>query len=425
MNPEEGSLRPQLLDRFALVVDVRAPENIEDRREVVERRLAYDADPVSFVERWTSEQKRLRARIAAAREAIARVELSRDALDYISRAVHEHSVPSLRADLAVARAACAHAALTGSTSVSEKDVEAVLPLALAHRAQPHRPSSPPAPPSPPQASPKTEGSETESTEGQRTLPAKSVDTPELRWRTEQGSGEARGTRNAKAPGPVVGTRRNEEPKELDVRPSILNAVIQTGTTQLAPDHLHEKRREPLGGSRYLFVVDSSGSHAAGQRMSIVKGTAVSLIEKSVHRRDEVAVIAFRGVSSEVLVEPTRDTEVVAAALEYLPTGGRTPLAHALDRAKEFVDERTFMILLTDGRANVPLWTDNPWEDAVRAASQISCRVLVVDTELAVGATGRARQLAASIHADCVSLEDFGRGLDFVSFLEQRHGTTDS
>jgi magnesium chelatase subunit D len=431
MNPEEGSLRPQLLDRFALVVDVRAPEKLEDRREVVERRLAYDADPVSFTERWTSEQNRLRARIVAAREALSKVELSRDALDYISRAVHKHSVRSLRADLAVARAACAHAALTGNTFVSEKDVNAALPLALAHRVPPFRSPSaslsppPPVSPSPPQSPPNTEDSESQSTEGQRRFESAPVDTPELRWRTEQGTGKALGMRKINALGPVIGTRRTEEPKELDVRPSILDALVQTGTTQLAPDHLHEKRREPLGGSRYLFVVDSSGSHAAGQRMSIVKGAAVGLIEKSVHRRDEVAVISFRGVSSEVLVEPTRDTEVVAAALEYLPTGGRTPLAHALDRAKEFVDDRTLLILLTDGRANVPLWTDNPWEDAVRAASQISCRVLIVDTELAVGATGRARQLAASIHADCVSLEDFGRGFDFVSLFEQRGGATAS
>jgi magnesium chelatase subunit D len=419
MNPEEGSLRPQLLDRFALVVDVRAPEKLEDRREVVERRLAYDTDPFSFAERWTSEQNRLRARIAAARHASSQVELSREALGYVSRAVHEHSVRSLRADLAVARAASAHAALTGSSSVSEKDVDAVVLLALAHRVHPHRPPSPPVPPSPPQVSPKTEASETESPDGQRRFASTSVDSPELRWRAEQGSGQARGTRNANAPGPVIGTRQSEEPKELDVRPSILDALVQTGTTQLAPDHLHEKRREPLGGSRYLFVVDSSGSHAAGQRMSIVKGAAVGLIEKSVRRRDEVAVISFRGVSSEVLVEPTRDTQVVAAALEYLPTGGRTPLAHALDRAKEFVDRRTVLILLTDGRSNVPLWTDNPWEDAVRAASEIPCRILVVDTELAVSATGRARQLAAAINADCVSLEDFGRSLDFVSLLEQR------
>ena len=307
--------------------------------------------------------------------------------------------------------------------MAEKDVDAVLPLALAHRIHPHRSPSPPVPSPPPPASPRTEDSETESSEGQRRFSSQSVDSPELRWRTEQGSGEARGTRNANAPGPVIGTKRNEEPKELDVRPSVLNALMQTGTTQLAPEHLNEKRREPLGGSRYLFVVDSSGSHAAGQRMSIVKGAAVGLMEKSVNRRDEVAVISFRGVSSEVLVEPTRDTEVVAAALEYLPTGGRTPLAHALDRAKEFVNERTFLILLTDGRANVPLWTDNPWEDAVRAASQVSCRVLIVDTELTMGATGRARRLATSIHADCVSLEEFGRGLDFVALLEQHGGAT--
>jgi magnesium chelatase subunit D len=423
MNPEEGSLRPQLLDRFALVVDVRAPERLEERRAVVERRLAYDADPVSFVEGWNSEQNRMRARIAAARQAISFVELSGDALDYISRAVHEHSVRSLRADLAVARAASAHAALTSSSFVSEKDVDAVLHLALGHRLRPNRPPLPPVPPSHPQAPQKSEESETEAPEGQRRFESKSVESPELRWRVDQGSGEARATRNANAPGPVIGTRRTGEPKELDVRPSVLTAFVQTGTPQLAQDHLHEKRREPLGGSRYLFVVDSSGSHAAGQRMSIVTGAAVGLIEKSVHRRDEVAVIAFRGVSSEVLVQPTRDTDAVAAALEYLPTGGRTPLAHALDQAKALVDERTLLILLTDGRANVPLWTDDPWEDALHAASQITCRVLVVDTELAIGATGRAKQLAVSIHADCVPLDDFGRGFDFVSLLESRGGGT--
>jgi magnesium chelatase subunit D len=315
--------------------------------------------------------------------------------------------------------------VTGSASVSEKDVDAVLPLALGHRVYPRRPPTPPAPPSPSQAPPKTENTETEPSEGQGRFASKSVDSPQLRWRAHQGSGATRGGPNANAPGPVIGTKRNEEPNELDVRPSILNALVQTGTPQLAQEHLHEKRREPLGGSRYLFVVDSSGSHAAGQRMSIVKGAAVGLIEKSVHRRDEVAVISFRGVSSEVLVEPSRNTEKVAAALEYLPTGGRTPLAHALDRAKEFVDERTLLILMTDGRANVPLWTDNPWEDAVRAATQLGCRVLIVDTELETSATGRARQLAESIHADCVSLDDFGRGYDFVSLLEQHGGSTNS
>ena len=126
MNPEEGSLRPQLLDRFALVVDVAAPEKMEDRREVVERSLAYDADPDSFSNGWNAEQNRLRAQIVQARKTISSVELSRDTLGYISRAVHEQHVRSLRADLAVARAACAHAALTGNHSVSEKDVDANL-----------------------------------------------------------------------------------------------------------------------------------------------------------------------------------------------------------------------------------------------------------------------------------------------------------
>lgn len=421
MNPEEGSLRPQLLDRFALVVNVGAPGEIEERRQVVERRMAYDTDPAGFAERWTLEQNRLRAGIVAARQAIPHVELTRDTLGYISRAVHARSVGSLRADLAVARAACALAALAGNTGASKKDVDEVLLLALAHRLPPNRTSPPVALPNPPQASSGTEDSASEVSEGSKTFASRPVDAPELHWPAEQKSGAATRARKAKAPGPVVGTRKSAEPEEFDVRPSLVDALVRTGKVQPDIDHLHEKRREYLGGTRYLFVVDSSGSHAAGQRMTVVKGAAVGLIEKSVHRRDEVAVISFRGASSEILVEPTGDTAVVTAALEYLPTGGRTPLAHALNRAKEFVDERTLLILLTDGRANVPLWTDDPWKDALRAASQLPCRVLVVDTELTTNAMGRARRLATSINAQCVSLEDFGKGFDSVAPLDRSVG----
>ena len=79
-------------------------------------------------------------------------------------------------------------------------------------------------------------------------------------------------------------------------------------------------REPLVASRFLFVVDSSGSHAAHERMRAVKGAGAGLIERSLRRRDEVAVIVFRGESAEILVAPTSDVATVMAALEYLPTG---------------------------------------------------------------------------------------------------------
>ena len=422
MNAEEGSLRPQLLDRFALVVDISAPEKPEERREVVERRLAYDASPASFSKNWNGEQTSLKDQIAAARRALASVDLPRCMLDRISSIVHEHGIRSIRADLALARGACAHAALNGGGRVSEADVEEVLPLALAHRIQPYRSPTSSVPPPPPQTS-EAEKPQPQTAEKQKRFSPTPVDSPALRWQVESGRSGATRARQTSSPGPVIGTKRVEDPKELDVRPSILDALARTGQPQIGIDHLHEKRRDPIAGSRYLFVVDSSGSHAVGERMRIVKGAAMGLIEKSVHRRDEVGVISFRGASSEVLVEPTQDTEAVAAALEYLPTGGRTPLAHALQRAKDFADERTLLILVTDGRANVPLWTDDPWADALKAASLITCRVLVIDTESALNATGRPRQLAEAIHADCVTLADFGRGFDFVALLPRTASPT--
>ncbi len=149
MNPEEGLLRPQLLDRFALAVDIYATKVVTERREVVERRMAYDTDAASFVTRWAEEQAHLQQQVVAARARLPSVVCSSAILERISKLVCELGVVSLRADLAVARASCAQAALLGSTAVTEEHIDAVLPLALAHRAM-HAPPPPRSPQSPPQ-----------------------------------------------------------------------------------------------------------------------------------------------------------------------------------------------------------------------------------------------------------------------------------
>ncbi len=154
-------------------------------------------------------------------------------------------------------------------------------------------------------------------------------------------------------------RKNEQPAELDVRSSVREALTQTGQIRPRIQDLYEKVREPLVGSRFLFVVDSSGSHAARERMRAVKGAVVGLVERSLRRRDEVVVIVFRGETAELLVEPTSDVATVLSALEYMPTGGRTPLAHALELAHQFINDETLLLLLTDGRANVPSRTTDP------------------------------------------------------------------
>jgi magnesium chelatase subunit D len=214
----------------------------------------------------------------------------------------------------------------------------------------------------------------------------------------------------------VRTRKAEQPDELDARRSLVEAVSQTGQPNLRREHLYEKVREPLARTRFLFVVDSSGSHAAQDRMRLVKGAALGLMEKSVHRRDEIAVIVFRGATAEILVEPTTEVEKVRNALEYLPTGGRTPLAHALELAAELLTPDTYLVLVTDGRANVPTGSEDAWKDALDAARRIRCKALVIDTESSDTALGRAKAIAEVLGSDCVKLDEFREGRELSTLL---------
>src|SRR5499433_144593 len=133
MNPEEGELRPQLLDRFGLTVEAAAPRDAGQRGEVVRRRLAYDADPAGFAGRWQQAESGLAARIAAARAMLPDVALPDATLRQVASVCAAFDVDGLRADLVTARAAIAHAAWRGRGEVTAADVRAAARLALPHR----------------------------------------------------------------------------------------------------------------------------------------------------------------------------------------------------------------------------------------------------------------------------------------------------
>ncbi|MEU6731188.1 VWA domain-containing protein [Nonomuraea wenchangensis] len=133
MNPEEGELRPQLLDRFGLTVEVRASRDPEERAEVVRRRLAFEADAAAFASRWAAEESALAARIAAARARVPGVRLPDARLRQIATVCAAFEVDGLRADLVTANAAIAHAAWQGRDAVTTEDVRAAARLSLPHR----------------------------------------------------------------------------------------------------------------------------------------------------------------------------------------------------------------------------------------------------------------------------------------------------
>jgi magnesium chelatase subunit D len=133
MNPEEGELRPQLLDRFGLTVEAVAPRDPGTRAEVVRRRLAFDAEPDAFAARFAGDEAKLADAIAAAQARVPDVVLSDAELERIASVCASFDVDGLRADIVIARTAAAHAAWRGADRVTREDVRAAARLALPHR----------------------------------------------------------------------------------------------------------------------------------------------------------------------------------------------------------------------------------------------------------------------------------------------------
>ncbi|KXB51314.1 AAA family ATPase [Corynebacterium sp. MC-04] len=133
MNPEEGELRPQLLDRFGLAVDVSAPRDTKSRTEVMRRRLAFDENPEEFLEQWADAERDIATRIVAAKERVTGVELTDVVLGRIASICASFDVDGMRADLVIARAAAAHAAWEGRTTIKDSDIKVAAELALPHR----------------------------------------------------------------------------------------------------------------------------------------------------------------------------------------------------------------------------------------------------------------------------------------------------
>ena len=132
-NPEEGELRPQLLDRFGLSVQVRTPQDLALRVEIIKRRDSFEKDPQAFKEHWHKDNQKLQKRILKAREKLNQVTVSDDLLMLCARLCQQLGTDGLRAELTLLRATRAYAALQGQKSVQAQHLQSMAPLALRHR----------------------------------------------------------------------------------------------------------------------------------------------------------------------------------------------------------------------------------------------------------------------------------------------------
>ncbi len=452
MNPEEGELRPQLLDRFGLTVEVAAARDVDVRTEVIRRRLSFEADPAGFAARWAAEDTALARRITTARAALPSVRLPDAEVRRIAALCASFDVDGMRADLVVARGSVAHAAWRGADEVAAQDVEAAARLALPHRRrrdpfdepgideeqlqQALRDADPDPPPDDdPGGGPGSGGDPADSTadssgtpnsgNGNTTQPAATPDpafrarllsvdgvgdgAPGRRSRARSGFGRTlRGTQGSGHGLHLIGTLAAAAPHQLTRGRNGPGIVLRR-------DDVRRAVREGKESNLVLFAVDASGSMAARKRMSAVTGAVISLLLDAYQRRDKVGLVTFRGDSADLVLPPTSSVEAAVARLRRLSTGGRTPLADGLLRAHRTLAterlrdprRRPLLVVVTDGRATVPLRAD-PVADAMRAAGLLAgdgVASVVVDCERGPVRLGIPARLATALAGAHVRLDE--------------------
>jgi magnesium chelatase subunit D len=435
MNPEEGDLRPQLIDRFGLCVQIEGVTNPLERVEIAKRREAFDDDPLGFIDRWSEEERNLRDKIIAARLLLPKVTISQVLLDLIAKLSLEAFVAGHRADIIMEAAGRTIAAWHGRLEVTEADVYEAAELVLFHRVR-EVPPPPPEQPEPPQEEQEEPPEQEEEEENQEQGPPDRPEPDEMpsppeqedleQEEQDQDSEQEQNSPPPAAPQETVftvgepfqvkriaydrdrilrkGSGRRSRTKTASKAGRYVRSTLQRRNNDLAfdatmraaapyqmhrnrdgvaiaiePADIREKVREKRIGNFLLFVVDASGSMGAQQRMVEAKGAVLSLLLDAYQKRDRIGLVAFKGNSADLLLPPTNSVEMGYKLLEELPTGGKTPLSAGLYRGYEVAKTHLYkdpnisplLIIISDGKGNVSMCGDKPLAEMRQVAKLIS------------------------------------------------------
>ena len=469
MNPDDSDLSSHTLDRFDLCA-YAPPADEKQRSAILTRNMSFAQDSERFAELYSEDEENERTKVSRGTKILPLVTISDELISVISELCIKVAADGLRGDVAMVNCAKSLAALNGRDEVMKKDVEEAAVLCLPHRRNYDMPPPPP-PPEPPEEPPEEDDNDNQeeppeeeeddeqNQDDQEDQPPPDVPPPEMpdleemmfeigrqfrvidyldtnerlpaRTKTRKGRRamaiSADGTgRYARAKFPdgktndiaFDATIRAAAPYQRARHSDDLSLVIESQDIRM-------KVRERRSGCTLLFLVDASGSLGVRRRMATVKGAILSMLRDSYVKRDRIGLMAFRRDSAEMILPPTKSVEYSYKCLEEMPTGGKTPLGEALVRVNEYmtayarchIGERCYIILVTDGRANVPLQEGmNANEEVQKMAEDMSIphvKWIVVDASASFPRFDNAERLAEKMGARYFRLED----LDADRFAE--------
>ena len=434
MNPEEGELRPQLLDRFGLCVDIEGIRDPDQRVLITERDAAFRKSEPEFASEFAAADHNLSRALAEAIVAVKKVRITSGQARLISSICVEADVLGHRADVVIDHAARALAAYRRHLSPNRDDIYDAATLALAHRArqplsrdrdettspeqgdeqegskEPESKTGEPqdsenesasettaeqtssAADSGQQSAGSDQGMTTGGASGSESAPEatdlfnlKRIDLPRQRRVRKQG-GKRSASQTADRRGRYVRAQPRAKVNDLAIDATVRAAApmqLERGRLpgerlKLERDDLRQKVRERKIGNLIVFVVDASASMDAEQRMAATKGAILSLLQDAYVRRDRVAVVIFKNRTAEVVLRPTSSVSLARRRLEKLSVGGTTPLTHGLMAGYKVVKTellrdptiRPLLVLISDGRGNISMFKEEPLVEAQKVAAMI-------------------------------------------------------
>ena len=467
MNPSDSDISSHVLDRFDICAYASFPEEEKERSEILKRNMEFQKDPKSFIELYKPDEDALKSNLDRAIKLFPLVTMSDDLIGVSVELAVKVMTDGYRGDICMVNTAKAIAALNGRDEVMKKDVEEAAMLCLAHRRN-YAQEPPPQPPQDqdqdqednqeqPPDDDKDDHEENENDEDdqppedqeeQQQEPPdmdfqqllddmvfeigdqfRVIDYLEDRRRKVSKTSAKKGRRMMVESSDSSGRYARSRIPSDKTHDIAFDATVRAAAPyQKSRDHndmainiqkqdVREKVREMRAGCTILFLVDASGSLGVRKRMAAVKGAVLSMLRDSYVKRDRIGMMAFRRDSAELVLPPTRSVEYSYRKLEEMPTGGKTPLSEALVTVNEYmtsysrshVGEMCYIVVITDGRANVPLQEGaNANEEVLKLAEDMAIpqvKWIIIDASAGFMRFDNAERLAMALEGTYFRLED--------------------
>ena len=471
MNPEEGELRPQLLDRFGLCVSVEGIQEQSQRVDIMERHVGFENNPHDFITEWDKSEKELSMVIARAKMLFSNVKYDNNILELIADISIDMGVDGHRADIFMLKTAQTLAAYHEHKMITDEDVREAAELVLSHRMRKKPFQEPEVNNDKLDESMKNhqQKKKPENKELKQQQQNHSPQPAEQKNNEQKESGEPAGEELFQTGEPyrvkkitldketkiITGSgRRSESASDTRTGKYIKSRIPKGKTGDVAFDatllasspyqskrskngnavaietsDIREKVRKKKVGNTILFVVDSSGSMGVNKRMQETKTAIFSLLVDAYQKRDRVGMVVFKQNEAELILPPTSSVELAKKQLESIPTGGKTPLSKGLHTGldcltrelKKQKNIKPLMILLSDGKANVSINQDkNPFDEAKQVAAGIKeagINSIVINTESGILKFGRMEIISEILDAKYYHLEDL-KADTIVSFVNR-------